>query len=185
MPNLAQPDGHCYAYPPAAHPQPQPRHAATTAYYVTGYPPCHPDPEPYPNGAYLYDEGALEGHYNVNPAYHAPAYRGHDRYGRYAGDEPDGLAQNPYATLRPPRSRPAPQREQLAKNYQKALVAEHLRGWYNRNTGHKHVSYDFDRGSQQSLGYQTMPAPFASSSRTTSYSSGRGLCRCVTGSRFA
>ncbi|XP_061075413.1 FERM domain-containing protein 4B isoform X1 [Conger conger] len=162
MPNLAQNDGHCYAYQPP----PQPRQTST-AYYVTGYP-CHPDPEPYPN---VY-ESELEGHYNVNPAYHAPAYHGHDRYAHYGEDEVDSFAQNPYATLRPPRNRPGPRGgEQLAKNFQKALVAEHLRGWYNRNTGHKHVSYDYDRGSQQSLGYQTMPAPFGSSSRATSYSS--------------
>ncbi|KAG5835718.1 hypothetical protein ANANG_G00246980 [Anguilla anguilla] len=176
MPNLAQNDpAHCYAYQPQPqpHPHPQPQHQhrqTSTAYYVTGYP-CHPDPEPYSNGAYAY-ESELEGHYNVNPTtYHAPAYHGHDRYGHYADDEVDGYAQNPYATLRPSRSRPGPRGEQLVKNYHKALVAEHLRGWYNRNTGHKHVSYDYDRGSQQSLGYQTMPAPFGSSSRATSYSS--------------
>ncbi|KAI1890962.1 hypothetical protein AGOR_G00158980 [Albula goreensis] len=177
MPNLARDDGHCYAYQ-----QPLPRQtstssATTTAYYVTGYP-CHPDPEPYSNGAYMY-ENDLEGHYNVNPSYHThthaqaqPAYLGHDRYGRYGEDELDGPpAQNLYATLRPPRSRQGGRSENLAKSYQKALVAEHLRGWYNRNTGHKHVSYDYDRGSQQSLGYQTMPAPFGHSSRATSYSS--------------
>ncbi|KAJ8259755.1 hypothetical protein GJAV_G00173040 [Gymnothorax javanicus] len=167
MPNLAQNEAtHCYAYQP----QPPPQHRQTsTAYYLTGFP-CHPDSDPYSNGAYVY-ESELEGQYNVNPSYHAPAYHGHDRYGHYGEDEVDGFAQNPYATLRPPRSRPGPRSEQLAKSYQKALVAEHLRGWYNRNTGHKHVSYDYDRGSQQSLGYQTMPAPFGSSSRTASYSS--------------
>ncbi|KAJ8409254.1 hypothetical protein AAFF_G00234520 [Aldrovandia affinis] len=161
MPNLAQNEAH-YAYQP-------PLRQTSTAYYVTGYP-CHPDPEPYSNGAYVY-ESELEGHYNVNPSYHAPAYHGHDRYSRYGDDEVDGMAQNPYATLRLPRNRQGPRTEHLAKNYHKALVAEHLRGWYNRNTGHRHVSYDYDRGSQQSLGYQTMPAPFGHSSRATSYSS--------------
>ncbi|XP_036386974.1 FERM domain-containing protein 4B [Megalops cyprinoides] len=162
MPNLAQNDAHCYTY------QPQARHTST-AYYVTGYP-CHADPEPYSNGAYMY-ESELEGHYNVNPSYHTPAYHGHDRYGRYGDDEVDGLTQNPYATLRPPRGRPGARNEHISKSIQKALVAEHLRGWYNRNTGHRHVGYDYDRGSQQSLGYQTMPAPFGHSSRATSYSS--------------
>ncbi|KAJ8361234.1 hypothetical protein SKAU_G00177590 [Synaphobranchus kaupii] len=159
MPNLAQNDDRCYA--------PSPDRPPRTTSPAT---PATPDSEPYSNGAYVY-ESELEGHYNVNPSYHAPAYRGHDRYGHYADDEVDGFAQNPYATLRPPRNRAGPRGEQLAKNFQKALVAEHLRGWYNRNTGHKHVSYDYDRGSQQSLGYQTMPAPFGHSSRTTSYSS--------------
>ncbi|KAM3877978.1 FERM domain-containing protein 4B [Diretmus argenteus] len=164
MPNLAQPDTRCYAYQPRARP-------TTTAYYVTGYP-TYTEPEPYSNGVYMYDN-EMEGHYNVNPSYHPTptAYRSQDMYGRYSNDEMDSMSQNPYATLRPPRNRPLPRSdEQVTKNIQKALVAEHLRGWYHRNTGQKQTAYDYDydRGSQQSLGYQTMPSPY---NRTVSYSS--------------
>ncbi|XP_052382603.1 FERM domain-containing protein 4B isoform X4 [Oncorhynchus keta] len=166
MPNLAQADA-CYnTYQPPRAPRP-----TTTAYYVTGYP-SYTEPEPYSNGVYMYNN-ELEGHYNVNPSYHAaPANHGHDVYSsRYGDDEMDSMAQNPYATLRPPRNRQAlPRTEHLTKNIQKALVAEHLKGWYQRNASHKQPqTYDYNqRGSQQSLGYQTMPAPH---SRNTSYSS--------------
>lgn len=170
MPNLAQPDTHCYSYQP---PRPRP---TTTAYYVTGYPAyVEPEPAPYTNGAYTYDN-EMEGHYSVNPSYHpttAPAYRGQDAYSRYGNDELDSMSQNPYATLRPPRNRPVPRsNEQVTKNIQKALVAEHLRGWYQRNTVQKQPAYDYeyDRGSQQSLGYQTMPSAYSHNSRTMAYS---------------
>uniref|UniRef100_A0A673YNB9 FERM domain containing 4B n=1 Tax=Salmo trutta TaxID=8032 RepID=A0A673YNB9_SALTR len=159
MPNLAQADA-CYnTYQPPRAPRP-----TTTAYYVTGYP-SYPEPEPYSNGVYMYNN-ELEGHYNVNTSYHAaPAYHGHDAYSsRYGDDEMDSMAQNPYATLRPPRNRQAlPRTEHLTKNIQKALVAEHLKGWYHRNASHKQPqAYDYNqRGSQQSLGYQTMPAPYS------------------------
>ncbi|KAM4613665.1 FERM domain-containing protein 4B [Polymixia lowei] len=167
MPNLAQPDNRCYGYQPRARP-------TTTAYYVTGYP-SYTEPEPYVNGAYMYDN-EMEGHYNVNPSYHPnpTTYHGQDMYGRYGNDEMDSMSQNPYATLRPPRNRPAPRSsEHVTKNIQKALVAEQLRGWYHRNTGHKQApyDYDYDRGSQQSLGYQTVPAPYSYNTRTISYSS--------------
>ncbi|KAI3370440.1 hypothetical protein L3Q82_025203 [Scortum barcoo] len=164
MPNLAQPDTRCYAYQPRARP-------TTTAYYVTGYP-NYAEPEPHSNGVYVYDN-EMEGHYNVNPSYHQTqtAYHSHDMHGHYCNDEIDGMSQNPYATLRPPRNRPVPRsNEHVGKNIQKALVAEHLRGWYQRNAAHKQAAYnyDYDRGSQQSLGYQTMPVPY---NRNTSYSS--------------
>ncbi|XP_019122851.1 FERM domain-containing protein 4B isoform X1 [Larimichthys crocea] len=167
MPNLAQPDTRCYAYQARARP-------TTTAYYVTGYP-SYADPEPYTNGGYMYDN-EMEGHYNVNPAYHPTpsGYHSHDVHAHYGNDEMDGMSQNPYATLRPPRNRPAPRsNEHVGKNIQKALVAEHLRGWYQRNAAYKQpaYNYDYDRGSQQSLGYQTMPAPYGHSNRNTSYSS--------------
>nr|XP_020489449.1 FERM domain-containing protein 4B isoform X2 [Labrus bergylta] len=159
MPNLAQPDTRCHAYQPRARP-------TTTAYYVTGYP-SYTEPEPYSNGAYMYDN-EMEGHYNVNPAYHATptAYHSHVMHSNYGTDEIDGLSQNPYATLRPPRNRPGTRsNEHVGKNIQKALVAEHLRGWYHRNAAHKPpFNQDYDRGSQQSLGYQTMPAPYSHSS---------------------
>ncbi|XP_055724256.1 FERM domain-containing protein 4B-like isoform X4 [Salvelinus fontinalis] len=163
MPNLAQTDARYNTYQPPRAPRP-----TTTAYYVTGY----PEPEPYSNGVYMY-HNELEGHYNVHPSYNAaPAYHGHDAYSsRYGDDETDSMAQNPYATLRPPRNRHAPPRmEHVTRNIQKALVEEHLRGWYQRNASHKQPqAYDYNqRGSHQSLGYQTMPAPYC---RTMSYSS--------------
>lgn len=161
MPNLVQHHSGC-SYP-------------CEPYFVSGYP-CQ-DMEPYANGAYMY-ENEVEGHYNVNPSYQMNSYHGHDRFRHYGGDRADGLSQNPYATMRPPRSREGPRNELLAKSMQKALVAEHLKGWYHRSKGHREggrpmlTGYDFDSGSQLSLGYQTMPAAISHSSRTTSFSSG-------------
>nr|XP_015202753.1 PREDICTED: FERM domain-containing protein 4B isoform X2 [Lepisosteus oculatus] len=168
MPNLAQNDSRYCGYPARPHP-------TSTAYYVTGYP-AYTDPDPYSNGPYMY-ENESEGHYNVNPSYRMSNYCGHERQCRYFEDETDSLSQNPYATFRPPRSRPGAKNEQITKNIQKALVAEHLRGWYHRNTGHRDqgrsllAGYDYDRGSQQSLGYPTMHVPFCHTSRAPSYSS--------------
>ncbi|XP_029013319.1 FERM domain-containing protein 4B isoform X1 [Betta splendens] len=168
MPNLAQHHSACsYSFETSAH-------YAPSAYYVAGFP-CS-DAEPYANGAYVY-ESDVEGHYNVNPSYQMNGYHGHDRFRHYGGDRADALSQNPYATVRPPRNREGPRNELLAKNMQKALVAEHLRGWYHRNRSTRDggrgmlAGYDFDSGSQLSLGYQTMPAAFSHSSRTTSFSS--------------
>ncbi|KAG8002512.1 FERM domain-containing protein 4B, partial [Nibea albiflora] len=168
MPNLVQHHSGCsYSCETSAH-------YAPSAYYVSGYP-C-PDMEPYANGAYVY-ENEVEGHYNVNPSYQINGYHGHDRFRHYSSDRADSLSQNPYATVRPPRNREGPRNELLAKNMQKALVAEHLKGWYHRSRGHRDggrgmlAGYDFDSGSQLSLGYQTMPAAFSHSSRTTSFSS--------------
>ncbi|KAM8830432.1 FERM domain-containing protein 4B isoform 2-T3 [Synchiropus picturatus] len=146
--------------------------SAPSAYYVSGYQ-C---PDTYTNDAYMYDSD-VEGHYNVNPSYQVNGYHGHERFRHYSSDHADGFSQNPYATVRPPRNREGPKNELLAKNMQKVLVAEHLRGWYHRNKGHKDgrkgvmAAYDFDTGSQLSLGYQTMPAAFSHSSRTASFSS--------------
>lgn len=164
MPNLAQPDNSCHTYQPRARP-------TTTAYYVTGYP-GYTEPEPYSNGIYMY-ENEMEGHYNVNPSYHT-TYHNYATHSNYRNDEVDGLSENLYATLRPPRNRPAPRRnEQVGKNIQKALVAEHLRGWYHRNAVHKQAAfnYDYDRGPQQSLGYRTMPSTYSINSNI-SYSAG-------------
>ncbi|XP_067095677.1 FERM domain-containing protein 4B isoform X1 [Osmerus mordax] len=166
MPNLVPSHGGCsYTYEP-------PAHYAPTAYYVAGYP-C-PDLEPYSNGAYVY-ENEVEGHYNVNPSYQVHGYHGHERYRHYSSERTDSLSQNPYATMRHPRSKQGPRNELLAKNMQKAMVAEHLRGWYHRTGGPREAGrglmYDCDSGSQLSLGYQTMPAPFSHSSRATSFSS--------------
>ncbi|XP_039657705.1 FERM domain-containing protein 4B-like isoform X1 [Perca fluviatilis] len=168
MPNLVQHHSGC-SYSCDTSP-----HYAPSAYYVAGYP-C-PDLEPYSNGAYVY-ENEVEGHYNVNPSYQINGYHGHDRFRNYSSDRADSLSQNPYATVRPPRNREGPRNELLAKNMQKALVAEHLKGWYHRSRGPREggrgmlAGYDFDSGSQLSLGYQTMPAAFSHSSRTTSFSS--------------
>lgn len=183
-----------YAYPPPS------MQYGPTAYYVAGYP-CS-DFDAYSNGGYVY-ENELEGHYNVNPSYHphggyptaASGAAHHGHYRHYGGmDGHDTLPQNnPYATMRPPRGRQGPRNElMLAKNMQKALVVEHLRGWYHRSAVHRDIgvgvgmghrggplaAYEgFDRGSQHSLGYQTLPAaPFSHSSRTASYSSGRSYC---------
>lgn len=169
MPNLAQADARCYNYQPRSRP-------TTTAYYVTGYP-SYIEPEPFSNGAYMYDN-EMEGHYTVNPSYHPTpaAYYSHKMHSQYDTDEIDGMPQNVYATLRPPRNRPAHSNEQVGKNTQKAMVDEHLRLWYQRNTAQKQaMCYDYDRGSQQSLGYQTMPGPYSHSNRTVSYSSGEAL----------
>ncbi|XP_069383266.1 FERM domain-containing protein 4B-like isoform X3 [Paralichthys olivaceus] len=168
MPNLVQHHSGCsYSCETSTH-------YAPSAYYVTDY--ACSDMEPYSNGAYVY-ENEVEGHYNVNPSYQMNGYHGHDRFRHYSSDRADGLSQNPYATVRPPRNREGPRNELLAKNMQKALVAEHLKGWYHRSKGPREggrgtlTGYDFDSGSQLSLGYQTMPAAFSHSSRTTSFSS--------------
>uniref|UniRef100_A0AAY4EE56 FERM domain-containing protein n=1 Tax=Denticeps clupeoides TaxID=299321 RepID=A0AAY4EE56_9TELE len=168
MPNLAQHD-ECYsqAYLNQARP-------STTAYYVTGYP-HYPEPEPYSNGAYVY-ENDMEGHYNVNPtAYHqtshthSPSEAYQDTY----SDEVDSVSQySHYATFRPSRNRQPSHQESMTKNFHKAMVAEHLRGWYNRNTMHKQASYDY-----HSMAYQTMGAPYGSSQRLASYSSGTNPCQ--------
>uniref|UniRef100_A0A3B3XHC0 FERM domain-containing protein n=1 Tax=Poecilia mexicana TaxID=48701 RepID=A0A3B3XHC0_9TELE len=168
MPNLVQHHSSCNYQCESS------SHYAPSAYYVASYT-CQ-DMEPYANGAYVY-ENEVEGHYNVNPSYQMNGYHGHDRFRHYSSNGADSLSQNPYATVRPPRSREGPRNELLAKNMQKALVAEHLRGWYHRSKGHREggrglmVGYDFDSGSQLSLGYQTMPTAFSHSSRTTSFSS--------------
>uniref|UniRef100_A0A8C6UUZ1 FERM domain containing 4Bb n=1 Tax=Neogobius melanostomus TaxID=47308 RepID=A0A8C6UUZ1_9GOBI len=147
-------------------------HYAPSAYYVSGY----SDMEPYTNGAYVY-ENEVEGHYNVHPSYQVNGYNGHNTYSKHYNGRADNLAQNPYATMRPPRTREGPRAEALAKNMQKAIVEEHLKGWYQRNRSPKDggrgmlTAYDYDNGSQLSLGYQTMPAAFNHSSRTPSFSS--------------
>ncbi|KAM9799116.1 FERM domain-containing protein 4B isoform 1-T1 [Syngnathus typhle] len=164
MPNLAQPDVHSHAYQGRARP-------TTTTFYITGYP-HHAEPEIYPNGVYMYDN-ETEGHYSVNPPFHPPhaAYRPRDMHDRYGNDELDGTSHNVYATLRPPRNRPAPRgEEQISRNFKKAVVAEHLRGWYHRNTAYKQAGYGSEY-DQHSLSYQTMGAPLSHSNRSLSYSS--------------
>uniref|UniRef100_A0A9J7XHH0 FERM domain containing 4Bb n=1 Tax=Cyprinus carpio carpio TaxID=630221 RepID=A0A9J7XHH0_CYPCA len=169
MPNLVPQSSSSYGY--------QQNHYGPTAYCVTGYPGF--EYEPCSNGAYVY-ESELEGHYNINPTYPAHGYQSRSRNRHYGIEGSDNLSQNPYATVRPPRGRQGPLNEVLTKNMYKALVAEHLKGWYNRSAGHRDpgtyqlvYTYKYDRGSQHSLGYQTLPAPFSHSSRTNSFSSGK------------
>lgn len=156
MPNLAQNDSRCYAY--QAPPRP-----TTTAYYVTGYP-CYADP--YTNGSYTYEDETA-GHYSVNPSYQT--YHAQEPYSDYGHTEMDSMSQNPYATMRQARSRPASRNENLARNMHKAIVAEHLRGWYNRNTAQKQMSYE--REPQQNMAYR-MPNAYTFNDRSTSYASG-------------
>ncbi|XP_046708827.1 FERM domain-containing protein 4B isoform X1 [Silurus meridionalis] len=160
MPNLAQNDSRCYT--PKA-----PTRPTTTAYYVTGYP-CYADP--YTNGSYAYEEETA-GHYSVNPSYQTMSYHGQQPYSNYSHSEMESMNQNPYATLRQARSRPPSRTENVARNMQKAIVAEHLRGWYNRNSAHRQVSYEYERETQQNMGYRMAPYAYSSNDRCTSYAS--------------
>ncbi|KAK1796340.1 hypothetical protein P4O66_009408 [Electrophorus voltai] len=158
MPNLAQGEGHC----PTRQPRPRP---TTTAYYVTGYP-CYPEPQLYANGGYMCED-EVEGHYNVNPSYHG--YPAPEPYRGYRQDELDGMSQNLYATFRQSRTRAPPRNENLARSLQKAMVAEHLLGWYNRNTVHKPAAYECDRGAQHSMAYRAVPSTYNYNDCTSSY----------------
>ncbi|XP_067907642.1 FERM domain-containing protein 4B isoform X1 [Heterodontus francisci] len=165
MPNLAPRDGRNGVYQ-NFHTQP------SSDYYIPGYPP-YSDYEPY---GYTF-ENDTEGHYNVKApyrsshSYNAEQYRDYNRF--YQGDS-DSMSQNPYATLRNVRRRGA-KSEQITKNIQKALVAESLRGWYERASTHKdhglQAGLDSNRGSQQSLGIAYMQGPFSPTSRATSFTS--------------
>ncbi|XP_047204009.1 FERM domain-containing protein 4B isoform X2 [Girardinichthys multiradiatus] len=164
MPNLAQPDTRYNTYQPQGRP-------TTTAYYVTGYP-NYVEPEPYSSRVYMYED-EIEGHYNINPSYHhtQAAYYSHDVRSQYTSDGIDVVSHNVYGTLRPSRNRPAHHStEQVSKNIQRALVAEHLKGWYQRKAPQKQGIYncDYDRGSQQGL---SMPAPYPQNHRNVCYSS--------------
>ncbi|XP_053354525.1 FERM domain-containing protein 4B isoform X1 [Clarias gariepinus] len=161
MPNLAQNNPLCHNYT-TAQPRPTP-----TAYYVTGYP-CYA--EPYSNGSYAYEDEAA-GHYSVNPSYQTMSYHAQDQYCDYSHTEMDSMSQNPYATLRQARSRPPSRNENLTRNMQKAIVAEHLRGWYNRNTTHKPMSYEYERESQQSLAYRMAHHAYSYNDRSSPYAS--------------
>ncbi|XP_072438630.1 FERM domain-containing protein 4B-like isoform X1 [Chiloscyllium punctatum] len=165
MPNLAPKDGRNGVYQNSYN---QP----SSDYYIPGYPP-YCDYEPY---GYTF-ENDTEGHYNVKApyrsshSYNAEHYRDYSR--SYQGDN-ETMPQNPYATLRNVRRRGA-KSEQITKNIQKALVAESLRGWYERASTHKdyglQAGLDSDRGSQQSLGFAYMHGPFSPTSRATSFTS--------------
>lgn len=99
-------------------------------------------------------------------------YHVQEPYSDYAHAEMESMSQNPYATLRQARSRPPSRNENLARNMQKALVAEHLRGWYNRNAAHKQMSYEYEREPQPSLAYRMAPRGYYYNDRSPSYASG-------------
>ncbi|XP_053492024.1 FERM domain-containing protein 4B isoform X2 [Ictalurus furcatus] len=160
MPNLAQNDSRCCTYNAPTRPP-------TTAYYVTGYP-CYADP--HTNGSYTYEDETA-GHYSVNPSYQTLSYHAHEQYSDYSHTEMDSMSRNPYATLRQTRSRPPSRNENLMRSTQKAIVAEHLRGWYNRHTVQRQMPYEYDRESQQSMAYRMIPHAYGYNDRSTSYAS--------------
>lgn len=174
MPNLAQKDTlRNGVYSKGQDPPP-------SGYYMTGYAP-YAECDLYYGGGYVY-ENDTEGQYSVNPSYRSSAHYGYDRQRDYSRsfheDEVDRVPHNPYATLRLPR-KAAVKSEHITKNIHKALVAEHLRGWYQRASGQKdqghspQTSFDSDRGSQRCLGYAGLQVPCSPSSRASSYSSGK------------
>ncbi|XP_053326105.1 FERM domain-containing protein 4B isoform X1 [Spea bombifrons] len=162
MPNLANKDARNSVY------QMTQNHPSSSSYYITAYS-GYPDGDPYYNGAYIY-ENDTEGQYSVNPCYRSVASYGYDNYrdARYDGDR--FVPHNPYATLRLPRKKPAKTTEQITKNINKAIVAEHLRGWYQRAACQKDM-VELDRGSQRTLCYASMQVPSPPSSRAPSCSS--------------
>ncbi|XP_039338129.1 FERM domain-containing protein 4B isoform X1 [Mauremys reevesii] len=170
MPNLAQKDSRNGVYQKS---QEQP----SSAYYVSGYSP-YTECDVYYNGGYVY-ENDTEGQYSVNPSYRSSVHCGYDRYRElrsYREGEMERVPHNPYATLRLPRKQVA-KTQHITKNIHKALVAEHLRGWYQRASGQKdqgqslQASFDSDRGSQRSLGFAGLQVPCSPSSRASSFSS--------------
>ncbi|TSM36148.1 FERM domain-containing protein 4B [Bagarius yarrelli] len=160
MPNLAQNDSRCYTHKATTRP-------TTTAYYVTGYP-CYADP--YTNGSYAYEDETA-GHYSVNPSYQTLSYHPQEPYTDYNHTEMDSMSQHPYATLRQGRSRPPSRNENLTRNVQRAVVAEHLRGWYNRNATHKPIPYEYERETQQSMAYRMAPNAYGYNERSHIYTS--------------
>ncbi|KAH1168275.1 hypothetical protein KIL84_003758 [Mauremys mutica] len=170
MPNLAQKDSRNGVYQKS---QEQP----SSAYYVSGYSP-YTECDVYYNGGYVY-ENDTEGQYSVNPSYRSSVHCGYDRYRElrsYREGEMERVPHNPYATLRLPRKQVA-KTQHITKNIHKALVAEHLRGWYQRASGQKdqgqslQAGFDSDRGSQRSLGFAGLQVPCSPSSRASSFSS--------------
>ncbi|XP_060622366.2 FERM domain-containing protein 4B isoform X1 [Anolis sagrei] len=172
MPNLAQKDirnGGVYQKS-----QGQP----STNCYITGYAP-YLECDVYYNGGYVYENGT-EGQYTVNPSYRSSAHYGYERRYRefrsFHEDEMERVPHNPYATLRLPR-KPSVKAESISKNIHKALVAGHLRDWYQRASGQKdhglglQAGFDTDRGSQRSLGFAGLQVPCCQSSRASSFSS--------------
>lgn len=174
MPNLAQKDSLRNGVYSKNQEQP------SSSYYISGYTP-YAECDLYYGGGYVY-ENDTEGQYSVNPSYRSSSHYGYDRQRDYSRsfheDDVDRAPHNPYATLRLPR-KAATKSEYITKNIHKALVAEHLRGWYQRASGQKdqchspHASFDSDRGSQRCLGFAGLQVPCSPSSRASSYSSGK------------
>lgn len=181
MPNLAQKDSLRNGVYSKSQEQP------SSSYYIAGYTP-YTECDLYYSGGYVY-ENDTEGQYSVNPSYRSSAHYGYDRQRDYSRsfheDEVDRVPHNPYATLRLPR-KAAAKSEHITKNIHKALVAEHLRGWYQRASGQKEqghspqTSFDSDRGSQRCLGFAGLQIPCSPSSRASSYSSGKNTWRHLT-----
>ncbi|XP_053785223.1 FERM domain-containing protein 4B isoform X2 [Desmodus rotundus] len=171
MPNLAQRDSLRNGIYAKSDEQP------SSSYYIAGYTP-HAECDLYYSSGYVY-ENDTEGQYSVNPSYRSSAYYGYDRQKDYSRsfheDETNQVPHNPYATLRLPRKAAAP--EHITKNIHRALVAEHLRGWYQRASGQKeqghspHTSFNLDRGSQGCLGFAGLQVPCSPGSHASSYSS--------------
>nr|XP_033782580.1 FERM domain-containing protein 4B isoform X2 [Geotrypetes seraphini] len=170
MPNLAHKDMRNNVYQMV---QKQP----SSTYYITGYSP-YTDCELYCNGGYIY-ENDTAGQYSVNPSYRSSAHYSYDhgRELRYQDEPMERVPHNPYATLRLPKKKAAKTTEEITKNINKALVAEHLRGWYQRTAHQKdqgqtpQTAFDCERGSQRSLGYTVMHGPCSPSSRVPSCAS--------------
>ncbi|KAM3914584.1 FERM domain-containing protein 4B isoform 1-T1 [Leptodactylus fuscus] len=163
MPNLAHKDARNSVYQMS---QNQP----TSSYYIPGYSAYH-DGDPYYNTGYIY-ENDTEGQYSVNPSYRSSMHYGYDHYARYESDQFVPL--NAYATLRLPKKKAVKTTEQITKNINKAIVAEHLRGWYQRASFQKdttHGMIESERGSQRSLCYASMQVPSSPSIRAPSCSS--------------
>ncbi|XP_074861790.1 FERM domain-containing protein 4B isoform X2 [Carettochelys insculpta] len=170
MPNLAQKDPRNGVYHKSQeHP--------SSSYYVSGFSP-YTECDVYYNGGYVY-ENDTEGQYSVNPSYRSLTHCGYDRYRElrsYQEGEMERVSHNPYATLRLPRKHIA-KTQHITKNIHKALVAEHLRGWYQRASGQKdpcqslQAGFDSDRGSQRSLGFAGLQVPCSPGSRASSFSS--------------
>ncbi|XP_056357639.1 FERM domain-containing protein 4B isoform X3 [Oenanthe melanoleuca] len=170
MPNLAHKDVRSAVFHKS---QEQP----ASNYYISAYSP-YTEPDVYYNGGYVY-ESDTEGQYSVNPSFRSSAHYGYERYRElrsYHEDEVDRVPHNPYATLRLPRKQVA-KTEHITKNIHKALVAEHLRGWYQRASSQKEQGHSLqaglepERGSQRSLGFAGLQTPCSPSSRVSSFSS--------------
>ncbi|XP_047390837.1 FERM domain-containing protein 4B isoform X3 [Sciurus carolinensis] len=172
MPNLAQKDSSHNGVPCRGPELP------ASSYYITAS-------TPYAEGDLYYGGGCVfesdtEGQYSLNPSYRPSAHYAYERQRDYCRsfheDEVDRVPPNPYATLRLPR-KAAVKSEHITKNIHKALVAEHLRGWYQRASGQKdpghspQASFDLDRGSPRCLGFTGLQVPRSPSSRASSYSS--------------
>ena len=153
MPNLAHKDSLRNGVYPKSQEQP------SSSCYIAGYTP-YAECDLYYAGGYVY-ENDTEGQYSVNPSYRSSAHYGYDRprdcSRSFHEDEVDRVPHNPYATLRLPR-KGAAKSEHITKNIHKALVAEHLRGWYQRASGQKEQGHS----PGEATGRTEVETPFAS-----------------------